>query len=202
MAEVFTIIIMVFNLLISLWNAYSVGYNSVALQKYKGKFADFFQIANSFGLVLAFAGAAYSLAYFLSLIGANLGYLSPQVSVLISAYNLVVFGGLIVFSGIIITIESILIAYLQRNFWSIFIAIYNTIASIWNLYAYISSFKAATGIIDSLGGNDDDSKSKAIAVLILAALISIFLVYGFYKFGKDKAKKEIGHMSHQIHHKN
>jgi hypothetical protein len=200
MAEIFTILIMIFNLLISMWNAYSTGYNSVALQKYRGKFADFFQIANSFGLVLSFAGAAYALTYFLSLIASSIGYISSDIVTLIAAYNLLVFGGLLTFSGIIIAVESVLVAYMQRNFWSIAIAIYNSIASIWNVYAYISSFKTATSIIGSFE-NDNDSKLKAILIIIVAALIAIFLVYGFYKFGKDKALKELNGASHRhIHH--
>ena len=100
------------------------------------------------------------------------------------------FGTLIVFSGIVITIQSILVAYLRRDFWSIIVAIYNTIASIWNIFIYLSSFRYATSIAKKYG-DDEDNRSKAIIILIISALIAIFLVYTFYKAGKNKAEKEI-----------
>lgn len=187
--DVLTFIIMLFNLGISLWNAYAVGYNSVALQYYKGKFRDFFTISNSFGLVLAFGGAAYALSYFISSILASMGKLSFEVVSLISAYSFLVFSTLIVFSGIVITIESIIMASMRRDFFSILIAAYNTLVSIFNLYMYIRSFKYAYNMIVS--HNDDDNKNKAIAVVIVAAIFAIILVYLFYKMGKEKAEKEL-----------
>ncbi len=189
--DILTIGIMIFNLLISLWNAYASGYNSVLLERTKKMpFKDFFNIANSFSLVLAFGGASYSLSFFISLLASYLGYISPEVALLISAYSFLVFGGLITFAGIVITIESIIVAYYKRNFWSIGIAIYNTIASIWNLYNYITSFSYVKEIAGQYGSSEDN-RTKAIIIIVIAALIALFLVYSFYKIGKSKAEKEI-----------
>ncbi len=188
--EVLTFIIMLINLGIALWNSYAVGYNSVVLQYYKGKFKDFFTIANSFGLVLAFAGAAYALSYFLSLILYSLGKISIEIVNLISAYSFLVFGTLIVFSGIVIAIESIIIASMRKDFSSIIVAVYNTLASIFNIYMYLRSFKYAYNLIAS--NEDEDNKNKALMIIIVAAIFAIILVYIFYKLGKEKAEKELG----------
>jgi len=191
MLGIVTILVMIFNLVISLWNAYASGYNSVILEKTRNmKFRDFFSIANSFGLVLSFAGATYALSFFLSYLAYALGQINVDVVLLIASYSFIVLGGLIVFSGIVITIESILIAYLKRNFWSVLVAIYNTFASVWNIFVYISSFRYAKDIADKYG-SDEDNRVKAIIIIIIAALIAIFLVYTFYKWGKNKAEKEI-----------
>ncbi len=190
--DILTIGIMIFNLLISLWNAYASGYNSVLLERTKKMpFKDFFNIANSFSLVLAFGGASYSLSFFISLIASSLGYVSQEVALLISAYSFLVFGGLITFAGIVIAIESIIVAYYKRSFWSIGIAIYNTVASIWNLYNYITSFSYVKEIAGQYGSSEDN-RTKAIIIIVIAALIALFLVYSFYKIGKKKAEKDIG----------
>ena len=190
--DILTISIMIFNLLISLWNAYASGYNSVLLERTKKMpFKDFFNIANSFSLVLAFGGASYSLSFFISLIASSLGYVSQEVALLISAYSFLVFGGLITFAGIVIAIESIIVAYYKRSFWSIGIAIYNTVASIWNLYNYITSFSYVKEIAGQYGSSEDN-RTKAIIIIVIAALIALFLVYSFYKIGKKKAEKDIG----------
>ncbi|NPA38427.1 MAG: hypothetical protein GXN99_01375 [Candidatus Nanohaloarchaeota archaeon] len=193
MVDVVTFFIMLFGLGISFWNAYATGYNSVILQYYKGKFKEFFTIANSFSLVLAFAGAAYYLSYFIAYIMAYLGKISYDVVMLISAYSFVVFGTLLVFTGVVIAIESILIAYLRRDFWSIFVAIYNSLVSILNLYTYFNAIGDAYNLIKG-SGDDEDSKNKALMIVLLSAIISIILVYLFYKKGKEKAEKEISHV--------
>ncbi len=191
MFSIFVFFIMIFNLVISLWNAYASGYNSVILERARHmKFRDFFTIANSFGLVISFAGATYALSFFLSYLAYKFGYINAEIVALIASYSFLVFGGLIVFSGIIITIESILVAYLRRNFWSILVAIYNTIASVWNIFAYVSSFKYAKDIADRYG-SDEDNRTKAIIIIIIAMFIAIFLVYTFYKWGKNKAEREL-----------
>ncbi len=186
--SILTWLVLLVNIALSAWNAYASGYNSVILQRYKGKFADFFQIANSFGLVLAFAGMAYSLAVIGSLIAASLGYLSASTLQLILAYNQLVFGGLLIVAGMVITIESILIASMRRDFWSIFTAVYNTLITIWNVYAYIRSFRSAMEIVQ--GGSDDDRRN-ALLILIAAAIAALFIVYGFYSLGKKRAEEAL-----------
>ncbi len=183
--EIFVFIIMIINFFLSLWNAYASGQNMVFLENYKGKFKEFFMIANSFGLLLAFSGMAYVTIFFLSYIASLVGYINVSTLNAIASYNFLVFGGLITVSGLVIAVESILIAYLKRNFFSIFIAIYNVFASIWNLYAYISSFETAKNLISS---NDDRDNSKIVLILIVGVLIAFFITYNFYNLGKKKAK--------------
>lgn len=178
---------MIINFFLSLWNAYASGQNMVFLENYKGKFKEFFMIANSFGLLLAFSGVAYTTIFFISYIASLVGYINVNTLNVIASYNLLVFGGLITVSGLVIAVESILIAYLKRNFFSIFIALYNVIASIWNLYAYISSFETARNIISS--NNDDRDSGKIVLILIISVLIAFFITYNFYNLGKKKAKE-------------
>lgn len=185
------IIILLLDFFLSLWNAYASGYNSVALTHYKGKGKDLFNISNSFGVVIAFAGSTYVMAIFLSWILSSFHYISNNVVQLILTYNFLVFGGLLLFAGIVITIESIVVAYIRRDFMSVLASIWNVIVSAWNIYVYVSSFRYAIDIAKNLG-SDEDNKNNAIIILLIAAVISLFLTYAFYKIGKKKAEKDIG----------
>lgn len=123
---VWTIFILIINTLLSFWNAYSSGYNAVALKLYNGKGSTFFRIANYAGLVLSFAGLAYVLMFVLGFIANSMGYIGIEILEFLIAFNQLVFGGLITFAGLLVTIETIILAFIRRDIWSILIAIFNS----------------------------------------------------------------------------
>ncbi len=173
---------------ISLWNAYAAGYNLTMLRYAETPLKSFFTFASYATLVLSFAGVSQVFATVLSLILLALGKISVDVVLYVSGYSFLVFGTLIVFSGIIITIESIVIATQKRDFWSILISIYNVIASIFNIYNYITTFRYASELIKS---GDEREENNALLIVLVSALFAFFVVYNFYKMGKKKAEEEI-----------
>jgi hypothetical protein len=82
-----------------------------------------------------------------------------------------------------VTIQSVMLAYQKRSFWSILIAIWNVFAIIFDVYSYVSGFKQATSVIS---GNRRQQGS-AIVIILAAALIAYFITHAVYKRGLDKA---------------
>ncbi|AAR39259.1 NEQ415 [Nanoarchaeum equitans Kin4-M] len=187
------ILIAILDIVLSIWNAYASGYNSVLLRKLE--FSNdwkitLFSIANQFALVLAFAGATYGTAIILGYILMYLHYISYKALIALLSLNNLVFGGLIVFTGIVITIQSIVQASVTKKAIDIGVAIYNTIASLFNLIQYIQAFPALT---ETWNESEEENKNQALIVLALAAFIGIVLTFYAYKMGREKALKEINY---------
>ncbi len=183
----------IIDIIISVWNAYAAGYNSVILRKLEEKNVTdwrvtLFSLANQFALVLAFAGATYGTALLLGYILTALGYITYSTLIALYSLNSLVFGGLIVFTGIVIAIQSIVQAYYSRKGIDIAVAIYNTIASIWNVIQYISSFEALLGTWQS---SEEEDKNRALIILALASIIGIVLTFYAYQLGRKKAVHEL-----------
>ncbi len=166
---------------ISLWNAYASGYNIGLVRK--NNISGFQKYASYSGLGLAFVGMTYVLVIVLSILAYILGYVGISTVSTALALNFLVFGLLIIGFGIMVTIQSITIAYQRRSFWSILIAVWNTFAIIFDVYAYASGFKQATTMIS---GNRRQ-QGNAVVIILAAALIAFFIVHSVYKRGLDKA---------------
>ncbi len=178
----------ILGIVISVWNAYASGYNSVLLRNYEGKFAEFFRLANSFGIVLAFAGATYYTAVILALLGTSLGYVDPLAANALLSLNFLVLGGLLLVSGVVIAIESIIVAYYRRNLLDIAVAGWNILAVLWDAWVYFTNFGRALSVWES---SSDNARGNALILLALAAIIGVVITYAAYRLGVERAKSVV-----------
>ena len=184
---IFLVIILVVDFVISLWDSYASGYNIEYLREGKtpaGKLQYAFAYS---GLGLGFSGMAYVMSFLISYIAYYFGYVSVTVVNEVSAYSFLVFGILIIGFGIMVTVQSIIIAYKRRSFWSILIAAWNTFAVVFDIVMYVTSFKEAVSVIRKSGRNSNN----VYFIIIIAILIAFLMSYTAYKHGIKKAKSHI-----------
>jgi ABC-type multidrug transport system permease subunit len=192
---ILSVIILIFDILISVWNAYNAG-KSLEIMKIENINEDWPRMVAYSALVLSFAGATYGNLGILSLIAYYLGYINYYTLASLLSFSFLVFGFLIILFGLVITVNSIIVAYKTKGFWNIAIAIYNSIATIWDIYTYIQGFSYALNTVKGLFSSEDrNSQGIFIVLIIVAALIAIFLVYGAYKHGRASAYKIKTHIS-------
>jgi hypothetical protein len=184
LASILDILIIILDFAISVWNAYASGFNIGMLKKTRGKPSAFQEVSSYAGLGLAFIGMSYVLAIVLSFAGASFGYIDPGTVDFILAFDFLVFGILIIGLGIIITIQSIIIASQRKSIGNILGVVWNAFAGAWDIYAYASGFKQS---VDILRREDRERETDALIVIIVAVLISFFIVYAAYKHGYNKA---------------
>jgi hypothetical protein len=181
-AEIFTIIIIAVDFVISIWDAYAGGFSLGMLKKTNDKSK--FKKASAISAVgLGFVGSVYVIATVLGFAAAWLGYISFATLEFILSFNLVFLGILIIGFGLIITIQSIIIAAQRRNAWSILIAVYNSFALGFDIWMYVSAFKESAGIITR---STRRSQGSGLVVIIVAVLIAFIIVHAAYKHGYKK----------------
>lgn len=177
-------LLLIFDFVISIWNAYASGYNIGMLRKLgKGGFS---RAAAYSGLGLAFAGMTYVLIVVLSFIAYALGYVGIGVVDYALAFNFIVFGLMIIGFGIMVTIQSIIIAVHRKSFGSIIIAIWNTFAIVFDIASYVEGFRAS---VNMLKANKSD-RANALVIVLVAVLIAYFITHAMYKHGLKKASAE------------
>ncbi|HEV2231680.1 MAG TPA: hypothetical protein VGS18_05800, partial [Thermoplasmata archaeon] len=116
-----TYLLLVFTLVLdfvfSLWNAYASGLSWSLVRNLPGqRFAKVSAIA---GVGLAFAGISYVLTLVLSYLAVVVGALSLGEFLFLASFDFLVFGAMIIGFGLVVTAQSVAIAYRQRNFGSI-----------------------------------------------------------------------------------
>lgn len=168
-------ILAVWNFAVSAWNSYGSG------QIYERSDSLWSKVVGVSGLGLGFVGMMYSFI----LAGIGLGYVGEEF---LLASN-VILGIPIIGFGIIITIESWMIAVKEGGFWNYLITIYNTVAMGWNIFAWIKSFKEVGGIGDALGEMADDGNDKVM--IIVAFIGGLVLSYSLFKLGRKHARKSM-----------
>ncbi|PVU70884.1 hypothetical protein DDW05_02140 [Candidatus Nanobsidianus stetteri] len=187
--DILYVLIVIFDILISIWNAYNAG-KALEYMKLNNIESDWPRMVAYSTLILSFAGAAYGNASLLSIVAYYLGYIDIYTLLGILSFSFLVFGFLIILFGIVITINSIIVASKTKSFFDIFIAIYNSIAVIWDIYTYIEGFSTAFNILkDQFGNEERNSQSIFILIIIAAILIAVFMVYGAFKYGKASVYK-------------
>ena len=183
------VIILIIDLLISIWNSYNSG-RALEIMKIENIESDWPRMVAYSALILSFAGAAYADLGILSLIAYYLGYIDSYTLISVLSFSFIVFGFLIIIFGLVITVDSIIAAYKTKKLSSILIAIWNSIATIWNIYSYIEGFSYAFQTLRGFISSDErNSQGVFIALIIAAVLIAIFLVYGAYKYGRASVYK-------------
>ncbi|MFP3132139.1 MAG: hypothetical protein RXQ77_02265 [Candidatus Nanopusillus sp.] len=187
--SIFYILIVIFDILLSIWNAYNAG-RSLEYMKLNNIESDWPRMVAYSTLILSFAGAAYSNTSLLSIAAYYLGYIDIYTLLGVLSFSFLVFGFLIILFGIVVTINSIIVASKTRRFFDIAIAVYNSIAVIWDIYSYIEGFSTAFSILRNQFGNEErNSQGVFILIIIAAVLIAVFMVYGAFKYGKASVYK-------------
>ena len=178
---IIAILILVFDFVVSIWNAYASGYN-IGMLKKSGK-GGFTKAAAYSGLGLAFVGITYVLVVVLGFIAYAFQYVSIGVVEYVLALDFLVFGLMIIGFGLMITIQSIIVAANRRSFGSIAVAIWNTFAEVFDIASYVESFRGTLQIIKS----DRDDRGSAYLIIIIALLIGYIITHAAYKHGINKA---------------
>jgi len=187
--DILYILIVIFDILISIWNAYNAG-KALEYMKLNNIESDWPRMVAYSTLILSFAGAAYGNASLLSILAYYLGYINIYTLLSVLSFSFLIFGFLIILFGIVITVNSIIVASKTKSFFDIFIAIYNSIAVIWDIYTYIEGFSTAFNILkDQFGNEDRNSQGIFVLIIIAAVLIAVFMVYGAFKYGKASVYK-------------
>jgi hypothetical protein len=187
--DILYILIVIFDILISIWNAYNAG-KALEYMKLNNIESDWPRMVAYSTLILSFAGAAYGNASLLSIVAYYLGYIDIYTLLGVLSFSFLVFGFLIILFGIVVTVNSIIVASKTRRFLDIFIAIYNSIAVIWDIYSYIEGFSTAFNILRNQFSNEErNSQGVFILIIIAAVLIAVFMVYGAFKYGRASVYK-------------
>jgi hypothetical protein len=174
----FIVIMCVINFGISIWNANSVG-KIWTESKYMGGGV---RILSVCGYIMAIAG--FTMVYTIIIIAViaatnGFGYLEPQSSALLIqfvsdlSYILIAFA--IIPTGIIITINSLVVFWKNKNLKTGAIGAWNTFATVSNVVNATRSMPSAFGrIISSVKSNRDSG------VIVLAIVVVAICVLGGY----------------------
>jgi len=185
MADILTVLILVVDFGFSIWNAYASGLNVETLRREGG--GSWLRAVAYSGLGLAYSGASYVMLIVVGYVAFALGYVSSDVVDGVLGLDFLVFGILIIGFGLMVTIQSIIMASRRRNFGSIAVAVWNTFAEIWDIASYAEGFGEAVSLVKRTAGDDRDETSL-ITIVIVALLLAYFIVHAAYIQGKRKAQ--------------
>jgi len=185
MVDILTVLILALDFGFSVWNAYASGLNIETLRRGGG--SSWLEAVAYSGLGLAYAGASYVMLIVVGSVAYALGYVSADVVAGVLGLDFLVFGALIIGFGLMVTIQSIIVAYRRRSFGSIAIAAWNIFAEIWDIASYLEGFGDAVSMVKGTGSDERDETSL-ILIVIVALLIAYFIVHAAYMHGKRKAQ--------------
>ncbi|MCL5054768.1 MAG: hypothetical protein M1169_02325 [Firmicutes bacterium] len=189
-------VILGFDFIISIWNAYQSGLILGLMERHEIPEVTFEKVCAYSGLGEAYVGLTYVLIIIIGYIALQLQYIDFQTFQVLLTLNFLVFGFLIIGFGVMLTVQSIIIAYKQRTAASIFAALYNTFAEVWDIANYIEGFKQATSILTGSrnaekgwgrGRSKDQGQAAVFILVIVAMLLAFLIVHAAYEHGKKKA---------------
>ena len=170
MVDLLSFVILVFDLVLSIWNSYSAGLSYGMLRRNGGP--GWAYISPILGLSIGLAGAVYVTAIVVGFIGYLFSVVDLSTVDLLFAFNSLITGALIVVLGIGVTIQSIYVSVRHPSFWNVAGAIYNTFASIWNVFVYMRDF----GPLESLINQERRSERRSdVGTLIVIAIIVVLM---------------------------
>lgn len=178
MVGAFIIVIWLLNFGISWWNARITGL-IWAESKMMGGFTRFM---TWMGAIMAACGFSWCFLIFLAF-GAHYfypAYFGVQAFKASLSLGYLIIVPAILFSGMMIWIQSLVIAWRQRDLPSMGIAAWNTFAQIHNTYSAIEGMPAALKEVgnffgDTVGDSDD---AKGIAIIIALAIVALAVAGG------------------------
>lgn len=188
MVDLLTAIILVFDLVLSVWNSYSAGLSYGMLKRNGGPGWAF--LSPILGLSIGLAGGIYVTAFVVGLVGYGFGLVDLGSVDLLFAYNALITGALIVILGVGVTIQSIYITVRRPSFWNVSSAIYNTFASLWNVFVYMRDFGPLTSLINYERQSERKSNLATLIVLaIIAVLLGVLLSYVSFNAGRNHGQE-------------
>jgi hypothetical protein len=172
------VLVWILNLGISIWNAYAVGKAWVESKHYGG----WPRFMAWMGAVMSASGFTWCYLLLLAFLAYKAEWLTEyQIEAMINLGYILLIPG-ILFSGLMITVDSWARAYRQRTLLNIGTAAYNTFAQIHNTYNAISGFgEAFRGLAAFFGGGGDsksDSKSDSGGIVLVVLLVLLALLGG------------------------
>jgi hypothetical protein len=171
--------IWVLNFVISIWNAYACGKAWVEA-KHAGGWPRFMCWM---GALMSASGFTWCYLILLALIAYHFDWLKREhVLVALQLGYIVIIPG-VLFSGLMITVDSWAQTYRSRRLRDLGLAAYNTYAQLHNTFNAIQDFGSAfTSVVDFFtrgkSGDHDDDDGGGVALLIVAALVLIALFGG------------------------
>ncbi len=183
--DLFLGFVLVFDFVISLWNAYAAGVTLTLLRRQPGK--AFAKASAGAALGLGFAGMAYATLLVLSFAALWLNFLALGDFLFLVSLDFLVFGALIIGLGLVITAQSVAIAYRQRTFGTMALAGWNVFAEVWDLSIYAEGFRNAAAAV----GSSERERVNLYAVLAAALGISFIMTYVAYRHGVRRAERSI-----------
>jgi hypothetical protein len=168
------ILMWILNFGISIWNAYACGHAWVET-KYVGGWRRFMVWM---GAIMSATGFTWCYLFLLALVAQNFEWITEQQFGIAVVLGWIVLTPGLLFSGLMITIDSWAIAFRNGGIANYGIAAYNTFAQLHNTYSAIRNMGAAFNIVgryfkdSDTGESDRGGKGKlAIILLVVAALL-------------------------------
>lgn len=167
------IVLIVLNVAISLWNAYATGKAWVEA-KYTGGWPRFM---TWMGAIMAASGLSWCIL-FLVIVGAvSIGWLTPSWGEvgLDLGYILIIPG--VLFSGLMITVDSWARAFRTRKILDFGVAGYNSFAQVYNTYNAVRGVGPAFGkVFEAFAGKGKKSGGALVLILVVFALAAGTLI--------------------------
>ena len=96
------------------------------------------------GIGLAYCGASYVMLIVVGYIAYFFGYITADVVDAVLGLDFLFFGLLIIGFGLMVTIQSIIMAVKRRSLGGIAVAIWNIFAEVWDIASYAEGFGEAS----------------------------------------------------------
>lgn len=168
-------ILLFVNLGISWWNARVVGLDWVE-SKFIGGYVRFMCWM---GWLMSALGFTWCYVLMLSLLAHGSGYIDArEMQAAISLGYVVVIPGILV-SGLFIWIDSVVIAWRQRDLPSIATAAWNTFAQVHNVSSAVSGIGPAFKSIGGLFSDADEDEAKIGAIIVVVLIVVAAVAGGF-----------------------
>ncbi len=181
------VIFLIADFAISIWNAYMSGFSLTLMKNSPGKAAPKLpRYASYAALGLAFAGMSYVMMVVLGYLSFYLGYLTAGSLNVILAFDFLVFGAMIIGFGLVVTAQSLAVAYRQRSFGTIAISAWNVFAEVLDIAIYAEGFRSA---YSTLRGGSRKDDVNLVAILLISVLVAFFITYAAFRHGVRQANQ-------------
>lgn len=184
LSTVLLVVILAIDFVFSLWNAYASGLTWTLLRGHPGnRFAKAAAIA---GMGLAFAGITYVLLIGIAFLALLASLIAVGDFVFLVSFDFLIFGAMIIGFGLVVTAQSVAIAYRERNWGSIAVSAWNVFAEVWDIAIYAQGFRTAASAVRSERG-----RVNVYALLAIAVAVGFLITFAAYLQGVRKAERSI-----------
>lgn len=178
-------LLLVFNFLVSIWNAYAAGKtwrDSIGLLR----------LVNWAALVMSACGFVSVLSFALGWFAVQSQWITPRSANVMQEITYLLVIVPIIGSGLILTIESWVIAWKTRSVWDTAVAGWNTYAQVSNT---VDAFRESGGMFESVLDffkSDEDEENGSGAIVIILVAIALFLACGLtYIFWRSGCRNAV-----------